>query len=214
MKIKTLRYVVIAVASAACSNPLDKEFNRDTAEQDFTRIVKLRKIDSADAYVMSHFMVEHDLIGAQVLEIGATYRDILRESKEFWERTQKDRQSKSDSLSQQTKVAETIRIEAVPVKEKIEQSQWSTSLKYILKIQNTSDKSIKAFKGKFIFTDAFGEALHEVDYKYLNTIAPGASVDRPVTFRIMHIVAPNKVVQYSGVDPFKVSWKEEEIILL
>jgi hypothetical protein len=103
-------------------------------------------------------------------------------------------------------------IDPVPSKEKVEQSQWSSSLKYTLKIRNTTDKKVKAFKGRFVFTDAFGEDLHEVEYKYLNPLAPGASAEKPVTFRIQHIVSPNKVVQYSEVNPFSVTWKETDVI--
>ena len=211
MKLKIYYLAFLAASAIGCSNPLDKEFNRDTAEADFTRIVKLRKIDSAEAYVMSHFMVEHDLIGAQVLEIGATYRDILDESKLFWEKTKNERKVKTDSAEAVT-VNPSVVIEAVPSKDKVEQSQWSSSLKYTLKIRNTTEKTIRAFKGSFIFTDAFGESLHEVEYKYLNALAPGASAEKPVTFRIQHIVSPNKVVQYSEVNPFSVTWKETQVI--
>ena len=73
--------VAVILTANSCKSPLDKEFNRETAEADFARIVKMGKIDSAEAYIMSHFMVEHELIGAQVLELDATYADILEESK-------------------------------------------------------------------------------------------------------------------------------------
>lgn len=211
MKLKIYLIALIASAAIGCSNPLDKEFNRDTAEADFTRIVKLKKIDSAEAYIMSHFMVEHDLIGSQVLEIGATYRDILNESKNFWEKSKHGKEATTDSDTTES-VNPSIMIDLVPSREKVEQSQWSSSLKYTLKIRNTTDKKVKAFKGRFVFTDAFGEDLHEVEYKYLNALAPGASADKPITFRIQHIVSPNKVVQYSEVNPFSVTWKETEVI--
>lgn len=191
----------------SCSNPLDKEFNRETAEADFTRLVKLGKIDSSDASIMAHFMVEHDLIGAQVLEIGATYRDILQESKSFW--TESGKLTKKES-----KVASSsVTIEATPDLKKIEQSAWSTSLPYQLSIKNTSGKKIEALKGRFIFVDAFGEPLHEVEYKYLNPIAPDQTVEQPINFRITNILSPNKIVQFNNTNPFVIRWQADSVIV-
>lgn len=194
---------------ASCSNPLDKEFNRETAEADFTRLVKLGKLDSTDASIMAHFMVEHELIGAQVLEIGATYRDILTESKNYWSKTEHRRNGKPSKHSESD---ELVKIEVTPDPKKIQQSEWSSSLPYKLSIHNTSEKNIRALKGKFIFIDAFGEALHEVEYKYLNALAPNQKVEEQVSFRIMHIISPNKIVQYSEHNPFRVAWQADSVI--
>lgn len=194
---------------ASCSNPLDKEFNRETAEADFTRLVKLGKLDSTDASIMAHFMVEHELIGAQVLEIGATYRDILTESRNYWNRTERTRNGKGSKHNESDAL---IQIEVTPDPKKIQQSEWSSSLPYKLSIRNTSEKNIRALKGKFVFIDAFGEALHEVDYKYLNALAPNQKVEEQVNFRIMHIVSPNKIVQYSEHNPFRVEWQADSVI--
>jgi hypothetical protein len=198
-----------ALLLASCSNPLDKEFNRETAEADFTRLVKLGKLDSTDASIMAHFMVEHDLIGAQVLEIGATYRDILMEARGFWNRTEHARNGKAKKHGTTEQLVE---IGINPDLKKIQQSEWSSSLPYKLSIHNASQKNIRAFKGRFIFIDAFGEALHEVEYKYLNALSPGQKVEQPVSFRIMHILSPNKIVQYSEHNPFSVEWQADSVI--
>lgn len=198
-----------ATLLASCSNPLDKEFNRETAEADFTRLVRLGKLDSTDASIMAHFMVEHDLIGAQVLEIGATYRDILAEARSFWSKTGHSGTGKKRNHGM---AAQLVEIGINPDLKKIQQSEWSSSLPYTLSIHNASEKNIRAFKGKFIFTDAFGEALHEVEYKYLNALAPGQKVEQPVSFRIMHILSPNKIVQYSEHNPFSVTWQADSVI--
>jgi hypothetical protein len=198
-----------ALLFASCSNPLDKEFNRETAEADFTRLVKLGKVDSADASVMAHFMVEHNLIGAQVLEIGATYRDILGEAKVFWKRSGKDAPAMEQKKSPLPSV---VTVEARANVKKIQQSEWSSSLPYILTISNISERPVRAFKGRFIFTDAFGEPLHEVEYKYLNVLQPRDIVEQQVSFRILHIVSPNKIVQYSEHNPFTVQWQADSVI--
>jgi hypothetical protein len=199
----------VTLLLTSCSNPLDKEFNRETAEADFTRLIKLGKLDSADASIMAHFMVEHDLIGAQVLEIGATYRDILAEARSFWS---KAGHAGNGKTKKHDAAAQLVEIGVNPDRKKIQQSEWSSSLPYTLSIHNTSEKNIRAFKGKFIFTDAFGEALHEVEYKYLNALAPGQTVEERVSFRVMHIVSPNKIVQYSENNPFRVMWQADSVI--
>jgi hypothetical protein len=198
-----------ALLFASCSNPLDKEFNRETAEADFTRLVKLGKVDSTDASMMAHFMVEHNLIGAQVLEIGATYRDILGEAKAFWRHSGKVAPARGE---EKVPRPSAVTVEAKADIKKIQQSEWSSSLPYTLTISNISEKPIKAFKGRFIFTDAFGEPLHEVEYKYLNVLQPNDIVEQQVNFRILHIVSPNKIVQYSEHNPFAVRWQADSVI--
>jgi hypothetical protein len=199
----------ISLLLVSCSNPLDKEFNRETAEADFTRLVKLGKLDSTDASIMAHFMVEHDLIGAQVLEIGATYRDILAEAKNFWS---SKAHSKTGGTPAHHPDDQLVQIGIDPDPKKIQQSEWSSALPYKLSIHNISKKNIRAFKGRFIFIDAFGEPLHEVEYKYLNALAPDQKVEQQVSFRIMHIISTNKIVQYSERNPFHVAWQADSVI--
>lgn len=199
----------LVLFASACRNPLDKEFKRETAEEDFTRIVKLGKLDSADASIMAHFMIENELIGAQVLEIGATYRDILKEAKAYWEKKQAFEGRINDHHSKQDKI---IQISVKRVSSRIEQSPWSSSHKYLLTISNQSDKTVKAFKGHFVFIDPFGEPLHEVEYKYLNPLAPRQKVELPVTFRLLRSISTERIIQYSGSDPFRVEWRADSVI--
>src|SRR5204862_8197271 len=105
-------------------------------EADFARIVKLNKIDSTEAYVMSHFMVEHDLIGSQVLELNATYRDILVESKKFWEKSGGKKKGepvetgpKAESLNKDLQFT----LQPLPT---IQQSEWSHGIKYHRSMEN------------------------------------------------------------------------------
>lgn len=210
-KIILLSASVIALAS--CSNPLDKPFDRETAEADFARIVKLKKIDSLEAYKMSHFMVEHELIGAQVLELNATYRDILEESKKFWETSHG---GKEDAASSEPKgneqLTKDLKVSIVPLADGVLQSEWSHGLKYHVVIENTSGKAIKAIKGSFVLYDAFGDKINAIEYKYLDGLAAGEKVERDVTLRLQNVVTPQLILEYGKTNPFEVKWEPLSLI--
>jgi len=192
----------------ACKSPLDKEFDREKAEADFTRIVKVKALDSAEAKVMAHFMVEHDLIGAQVLEIGSTYRDILTEAQIYWDKTHGTAVTENSQVLDSSKLEELnglidLHLQAT---ENVTQSPWSHSLEYNTSLSNLSDKTIKAIKGKIEFYDVFGEKQHEVDFRYLDPLAPSQKIDDKISFRFKNEITTEKVVQYKTTNPFTVVW--------
>lgn len=210
----TIQFIgfISLLALAACSNPLDKEFKRETAEADFIRIVKLKKIDSADASMMAHFMVEHDLIGTQALEIGATYRDILEESKKFWHASKGEKAAESKANVQVAELEQSIQVTLTPQAGGIEKSPWSHSVKYHLALENTSGKKIKALKGNFVFFDAFGEQVYSIEYKYLDLLDVNEKVEKDITLRIENITSARKMVEYNQINPFVVKWEPANLI--
>jgi len=211
--IYSLSLLLLALFMASCSNPLEKPFNRETAEADFTRIVKLGLIDSTETSIMSHFMVEHDLIGAQVLELGATYGDILQESKKFWEKSggKKVEEPSSDAAKNTEGLLKDLKliIQSTPA---VLQSEWSHGIKYHLIIENTSGKTIKAVKGNFGFYDAFGDKVYYIEYKLLDLLEPGEKVEKDVTIRIQNAAGPQLLLEYGKTNPFTVKWEPVSIL--
>ncbi len=203
---------IALLALAACSNPLDKEFKRETAESDFIRIVKLKKIDSTDASMMAHFMVEHDLIGTQALEIGATYRDILEESRKFWHTSKGEKANENKADARMAELDQSIKVTLTPLAGGIEKSAWSHSVKYHLALENISGKKIKALKGNFLFFDAFGEQVYSIEYKYLDLLDVNEKVEKDITLRIENITSARKMVEYNQVNPFMVKWEPANLI--
>jgi len=210
--IYSLSILLLALLLSSCSNPLDKPFNRETAEADFTRIVKLGMIDSTEASIMSHFMVEHDLIGAQVLELGATYGDILEESKRFWEKSGGKKKVESGESNVNVEgLLKDLKFVIQPVPSVL-QSEWSHGLKYHLIIENTSGKSIKAVKGNFGFYDAFGDKIYSIEYKYLDAIEVNEKIEKDVTLRIQNAAGPQLLLEYGKTNPFTVKWEPVSIL--
>jgi len=205
-----LGFIAVLLLIISCKSPLDKEFDRETAEADFARIVRMGKIDSAEAYIMSHFMVEHQLIGAQVLELDATYADILEESKTFWEKTQAKKEE-SDEQPSDENLTSDLKVSVIPLGN-IEQSPWSHGLKYKLSIDNATGKKINALKGNFNFFDAFGDKVYSIEYKYLDAIAAGEKVEREITLRLQNVAAPHQMLEYGKTNPFKVKWEPLNVL--
>lgn len=81
---KKLTYIALSslvFALSSCGDPRDKIYHHATAEEDYKRIVEMDKLDSADQKILSHFMVEHGLAPAHILETEKTYREILEEAR-------------------------------------------------------------------------------------------------------------------------------------
>jgi predicted nucleic acid-binding protein len=212
-KLSILSFASATILLASCSNPLDKPFDRETAEADFARIVKLNKIDSSEAYIMSHFMVEHDLIGAQVLELNATYRNILEESKLFWAETGGKRVDKSDkSASANEKLTQDLKVTITPVENSVLQSEWSHGIKYHLILENASGKTIKAIKGNFVFYDTFGDKVNTIEYKYLDALEASEKVEKDITLRIQNTVSAQLILEYGKTNPFTLKWEPVSLI--
>jgi hypothetical protein len=199
----------------ACSNPLDKKFDRETAEADFARIVKLNKIDSSEAYIMSHFMVEHDLIGAQVLELNASYRDILNESKSFWDQSHSTEAGADKAKAKAAGVeslSKDLKVSILPLENSVQQSEWSHGIKYHLIMENASGKTIKAIKGNFAFYDAFGDKVYAIEYKYLDALGANEKVEKDVTLRIQNAAGPQLMLEYGKTNPFTVKWEPVSLV--
>lgn len=207
---KIFGFLLLGLMFGACSNPLDKPFDRETAEADFARIVKLGKIDSADAYIMSHFMVEHDLIGAQVLELNATYRDILQESKQFW--SQSNSKIGVNEVNSLENYSKDLAVTISPITGAVQQSEWSHGIKFHVTLENTSGKLIKAIKGNFGFYDAFGDRVWSIEYKYLDSLTISEKVERDVTMRIQNTATPQLILEYGKTNPFIVKWESTSLI--
>lgn len=196
---------------SACRSPLDKEFDRETAEADFARIVRMGKIDSTEAYIMSHFMVEHQLIGSQVLELDATYRDILEESKAFWAISHGEKKTDSNKTSPTGSLLNDLRVSILPLAG-VQASPWSHGIKYKLTMENVSGKGIKAVKGNFAFIDPFGDRVYSIEYKFLDPIGAGEKVERDVTLRIQNIASPQQMLEYGKTNPFAIEWEPVSIL--
>ncbi|MFZ9982408.1 MAG: hypothetical protein ACO3FI_10290 [Cyclobacteriaceae bacterium] len=203
--------LIVTFLITSCSNPLDKQFNRETAEADFTRIVRLGKIDSTEAQIMGQYMVERELIGTQILEIGATYRDILNEAKKsFGESTGKpDNNSEPGNYEE---LNSTLKVVLSYINEPIAISNWSKQMRYHLSAENISGKRIGAFKGRIAFYDAFNEKAYHINYKYLDPVEPGERIEKDIQIRMENVPVPRQILEFSKVNPFTVKWEPENII--
>ena len=206
MKMKPITNLALAgmlLIVASCSSPLDKPFNRETAEADFTRIVKLGNIDSTEAAVMAAYMVEKELIGTQVLEIGATYRDILEQAMEV-----------ARERAEQQEAQASRKIEPVAVPKLIQASldllpraTPSEPYKFRLVMGNVSGKRIKAVKGKISILDPFGEAIHVIDYRMLDPLEPGEKIERIVMVELQHLNTPGRILDFQRTMPLTATWE-------
>ncbi|MFM7194108.1 MAG: hypothetical protein ACKOYP_04900 [Bacteroidota bacterium] len=188
---------------ASCSSPLDRPFNRETAESDFTRIVKLGNIDSTEAAVMAEYMVDKELIGTQVLEIGATYRDILEQAQEVARERAEQREAQVAQKLQPVVVPKLISasLDLLP------RTTPAEPYKFRLLMENVSGKRIRAVKGKVSILDPFGDAVHVIDYRMLDPLEPGEKIERIVTVEAQQLNTPNRILDFQRTVPLTASWE-------
>ena len=210
MNMRTITHLVLAGMAAllaGCSNPLDKPFNRETAESDFTRIVKLGRIDSAEAATMAEFMVEKELIGTQVLEIGATYRDILEQAKAISKEKADQLESEAARKKEAVKAPEFVRasLDLLPAVQPATLS--TTGLKFRLQIENISGKRLKAVKGKISVSDTFGESVHTIEYRLLDPLELGEKTERVISVNPQDLNNATRILDYQRSVPFSAQWE-------
>ncbi len=210
MNMRTAAYImlpVLALFAAGCSNPLDKPFNRETAEADFTRIVKLDLIDSTEAATMAAFMVQKELIGTQVLEIGATYRDILDQAKTL--AREKAEQAEAATARKKTvvKVPDHVTGSLQLMPAPLNLAPTGVPLRFKLLIENISGKRIKAIKGKITVSDVFGEPVHVIDYRLLDPVEPGEKVERMIIVDPKDINSSTRILDFQRSVPLTAQWE-------
>lgn len=203
-------WVLIICLASSCSNPLDKKYNRETVESDFKRLVDLEKIDSADAAIMSDFMIKHELIDPSIIEYGASYRDILDEARKYQQRLEKYAEIDFDE-KENKRVTDEIRKSLKFVVVDSAKTYENNNLKINLLIENTSEKTIKALKCYIKVKDVFGKVVVSVPYSNYNVLRPGEIDEEFLTLNLN----PNKTNQIISVDDpkvLKLDWQPMAIL--
>jgi hypothetical protein len=222
--------------ASSCS-PLDKEYHRHTAEDDYRRIVEMEKLDTNDTKLMAKYMVERGLIAPHVLEYHATYRHILEEAKKEEERhrieqtkakherdfAQMHTKDKLQNLSKALKV--TILENEIPLpepdpkakgkakKEKAEPTDKNI-LNYRIGFINVGEKEIKAFKGEIAFIDLFQTKVKGITFSNFQNVAPGDTLIQNVKVNLNEINNSTSLSPGITREDLKPEWHPERLIYI
>jgi hypothetical protein len=236
-----LMVVVSIVTLSSCSlDPVDKTYNKHTADDDYRRIREISSsIDSADAVLLGKYMIDHGLVGSHVLELHATYRDILDQAKKEKERYEIDRRKKGKNEMDIAKSHENEKIKNIRkvllvdfVKKDtnlIEEDENTISLKkgkkaitpppvnknlivYEVMFKNVSDKPIKAFKGDLLFFDSFHSEIKKITFTSFEEIPVEGSIVQKFTVNIDEVNKGGTLYNDLKRDVIKVDWIPDRLI--
>ncbi|MCS6823323.1 MAG: hypothetical protein NZ529_03445 [Cytophagaceae bacterium] len=222
--------IVATTVLFSCTNPVDKRYSKSTAEDDYRRIKELKKLDSADLQLLAHFMVEKGLVGAHILEMHATYRDILEEAKRQRENQNKERNKKNletnfaikherekiekinNALKIVLKKEDIDTIETKKKNKKNEKLAPKNIVQYKVYFINVQEKPIKAFKGDIIFNDLFYTELKRYTITSFVTLNPSDTITHTIRLNLDEANTSDKT--FIGLKPsmLKPNWIPDRLI--
>lgn len=226
----------IFVLSSCSLDPIDKNYSKHTAEDDFRRIKEISNEDSADVALLGKYMVEHGLAGPQVMEIHATYHDILEEAKKEKERYEIEKRKKGKI--NQVDIAKSHEMEKLKNLKKVlyvdfvreENTEDETAeinpkkgkkpapvvnknlITFDVMFKNTGEKDIRAIKGDINFYDIFHSEIKKVTFTSFKQVNIGDSIVQKFTIDLNEVNKPGNT--YSGLnkDFIKVEWLPDRLI--
>jgi hypothetical protein len=224
-------------ALTSCSlDPVDKTYNRHTADDDYRRIKDISRIDSVDAVLLGKYMVEHNLAGPQVMELHATYKDILNEAKKEKERYEIEKRkkgkneidvAKSHEVEKIKNLKKVLFVDFVKQEEPSEELTVITPKKgkktvvapvnknlivYDVMFKNVGDKDIRAFKGDLNFYDIFHAEIKKITFSSFQQINVGDSIVQKFVINIDEVNKGTNTYNDLKKDFIKVEWLPDRLI--
>ena len=241
MKNIKIYYILTALFSAAllssCSfDPIDKTYNKHTADDDYRRIREISDLDSADEILLGRYMIDHQLVGSHVMELHTTYSDILATAKKeqkIYEIEKRNRSNNKKDLAQFHEnekiknLKKVLDVDFVKPDTLLENEDLLISPKKIKKplppvnkniityevmFKNISDKGIKAFKGDINFYDSFHSEIKKVTFTNYNEIPVNGFIVQKFTINLDEVSKGNALYNNLNKDCIKVDWVPDRLI--
>ena len=216
MKNKQLLLIGITAILFSCSSPMDKKFNKETAEEDIEAIKG--KIDSTELQLLAGSMIRLKFQDKELEEM--TYGEILDDGKK-WKAEQEKIEAEQKDLAEKAAKAEAERIkkltEAVIVscfEKGYTEVDYQDYITYKFVVQNKSDKAIRAVKGGITFTNLFDEEIKSLNFVYDKPIEAGKEVNWNATTNYNQFMNEDQTLKNKDLKDLKVVWKPEKIIFV
>jgi hypothetical protein len=226
--------VSIFVFSSCSLDPVDKTYSKHTADDDYRRIKEISSIDSTDAVLLGKYMIEHGLVGAHVLELHATYKDILNEAKKEKEKYEIEKRkkgkneidvAKSHEVEKIRNLQKVLSVDFVKEKEvepennfiisrklkKPAQAENKNSLSYNVLFKNVSSDTIQAFKGEINFYDIFQSEIKKVSFTSFRQIPPDSAIVQKFTINLDEVNKSGNIYYNLDKKSIKVEWLPDRL---
>lgn len=215
---KSLFVLALAASMFSCSDVLDNTYSKKTAGGDLERIMAIRRLDSTEYDLMTQYMLKKGLIDPDLMHIDQSYKDILEtarkekivsDSKVQAEKKRKDNKGQFQ-MDQLDHLYDALIM--LPEQSTI-RKDWSNKNAFFYKMVfvNPTEKTIRAFKGKFTFYDLFDTELKSVNFTYndtipaLDTLIYNANID-------FSTINNNSIYFSKDFSDLKVIWRPTKVL--
>jgi hypothetical protein len=217
---KTFKNILILASLStvffSCKSPLDKEYEVESAYEDFKRIVHTQKIDSSETVTLAKYMVEKKLLPPQTLELGATYRDILKQAQEF-DKLQQAQEKLNNGSSLKAKIDSMKRMDEVRNSISISLDthyfdKKTQTLRYEIRFWNKLGRNIRAFKGELALLDIFRSKAKAFALSCDKTLKADSSYIYQLSLPVNDLNGRNRVFISDTYLNLKPVWATEDLI--
>ncbi|MGM0636563.1 MAG: hypothetical protein ACQESK_10900 [Bacteroidota bacterium] len=198
----------------ACSSPLEKKYNEETAKEDIQAIQS--ELDSTEWKLLTGTLLRLQFQDKELEEM--TYAEILEDGKK-WKAEKEKREAEQKALAAKAAKEEAERIkrlnESVTVtcfEKGFAQYDFDDYITYKFAIQNKSDKKIRALKGEIAFTNLFDEEISAMNFVYDQPIDAQTKVTWNAQTDYNQFISEDKTLKNKELKDLKVVWKPEKII--
>lgn len=217
-KIAPLVPVAFIFLLCACSDALNSEYSKTTAEGDLERMQAIRRLDSADYAMLTDYMLRNGLITPDLKHINQSYKDLLELAREEKLKREKEaenaRKIKGNKQQFVSDHMDHMHEALVMLPEKSQlRKDWSKdhAAKYTMVFVNLSDKPIRAFKGRFTFYDLFDSELKSIYLTFNDSIATKDTLRYIANIDFSHLVN-NTIYVTNDYQDTKVVWQPMKIL--
>lgn len=193
---KILGLILMSAILAACSNAKDTVIPMDTAKWDTDLAPKVADLEQEDKELLAGYLARTKLSelfnkdGGSAIPIGTTVGEAIesqrqfvaerkaREEKEAAEAKALKEKFEAESKATREKIMGAITVTLVS-KQRVYQDfsagRYSDQQRFIIGVENKSDKPIIGVAGEMDFYDVFDNEVGSVNFDISETIQPGAT---------------------------------------
>lgn len=231
---------VSILASVCCSNPKGQritEKNKEAFLKDFKTGQRLEdnslkeisgfknltkdEIELLKYYVLRFAVREENTKGKPPLPlVGKTVGELI-ELQRQWDKEQAAEEALQKKLEEEAKAKEEALVaelrNSLTVKvnsKKLTTEDYENNFRFLVTYQNNTKKDIKAFQGRVVFFDLFGDRVLGLDLKIIGPLKSGQTGTWAGGFRYNQFEEKHIQLKDTELKDLKVAWEPEKILFV
>lgn len=213
---KALYLTLLASVLFACSNPMNKEFNKDEWLIDMQTIRKEGKADTTQIELLAGYIMSSAF--QEIPLDGKTYGQLLEEAeaKEFEREAERERQrileeeARAEKEAKMKQLRETVEVGLVD--KGYREISYDQYLTYEFVFRNNSDKDIRGFNGTLVFNDIFGETIKRIRISYDEGIEARGKTNYSASTEYNRYMSEDSKLRNKDLEDIVMEWEPATII--